>query len=277
MTKAGRWLSPLNVHVLPVLGGVPVDELTQADLERGLRQIWRAKPVTARKALNRVGIVPAHGAAMGLNVDPNAKAKALALLGDTGHAEANIPAMPWAEVPAFYASLSDGSAAHLALRLLILTAARSRPVRFAHADQFEGAVWTIPAEGEGARMKGRRGKVAPFRVPLSPEALDAVREATAQGRGGFLFPGARQGVISDATMSRLMERRGLAFRPHGFRAAFKTWARETGAAPDAVIEAQLAHRTEGKVAAAYTRTDFLEQRAGLIQRWAEYVQVGNRQ
>ena len=125
--KAGRWLSPLNVHVLPTLGGVPVDELTQADLERALRQIWRAKPVTARKALNRVGIVLAHGAAMGLDVDLNAKAKALALLGDTGHAEANIPAMPWAEVPAFYASLSDGSAAHLALRLLILTAARSRP------------------------------------------------------------------------------------------------------------------------------------------------------
>ena len=61
--------------------------------------------------------------------------------------------MTWQDVPAFYATLNDGTVTHLALRLLILTGVRSRPLRFIRADQIAGDVWTIPAEA----MKGRRG------------------------------------------------------------------------------------------------------------------------
>jgi len=90
-------------------------------------------------------------------------------------------------------------------------------------------------------------------------------------RDGFLFPNVRKGVISDATMSRLMERRGMDARPHGFRSSFRTWCSEAADAPWEISEVCLAHSTGGKVERSYKRTDFLEQRRDLMQRWADFV------
>src|SRR5690606_9359319 len=144
--KAGRWFTPLELHVLPRLGKVPVAEINQIDIRDTLKPIWHTKADTARKALNRLGIVLRHAAALGLDVDLQATAKARALLGKSRHVTTNIPAMPWQEVPAFYASLDNGGPTHLALRLLILTGVRSRPLRFIHESEIEEGVWTIRPE-----------------------------------------------------------------------------------------------------------------------------------
>ena len=53
----------------PALGRMPVTDLDQTDLKSVLGPIWHSKPEAARKALNRVGIVLRHAAAMGLDVD----------------------------------------------------------------------------------------------------------------------------------------------------------------------------------------------------------------
>ena len=66
---AGRWLSPLALHVLPKLGKVPVTDLDQRDIRDALAPLWRTKADTARKALNRLSIVLRHAAALGLDVD----------------------------------------------------------------------------------------------------------------------------------------------------------------------------------------------------------------
>ncbi|WP_088635949.1 integrase arm-type DNA-binding domain-containing protein [Phaeobacter sp. 22II1-1F12B] len=189
---AGRWFSPLELHVLPRLGQVPVEEIDQRDIQSTLSPIWHSKADTAKKALNRLGIVLRHGAALGLNVDLQATEKAKALLGKSRHKTRNVPALHWSEVPAFYASLSEPSITQLALRLLILTGVRSSPVRFLHIDQIEGDVWTIPGEG----MKGRRDRTADFRVPLSAAALGVINLAAPFSREGFLFPSSRKGVLS---------------------------------------------------------------------------------
>lgn len=58
---------------------------------------------------------------------------------------------------------------------------------------------------------------------------------------------------------------------HGFRATFRTIARERlRIAPD-VLGAQIAHTKKGEVQAAYDRTQFLDERHKLIQQWADYV------
>ncbi|WP_321170014.1 integrase [Sedimentitalea xiamensis] len=61
-------------------------------------------------------------------------------------------------------------------------------------------------------------------------------------------------------------------RPHGFRSSFGNWCSEAANVPWEVAEACLAHRTGGKVERSYKRTDFLEQRRELMQRWADYVE-----
>lgn len=264
---AGRWFSPLEIHVLPQLGAVPVAEITQLHVRDVLAPIWHAKAETARKAAARLSLCLKHAAALGLTVDLQAVEKAKALLGKPRHKSENIPALHWRDVPAFYASLSDGTMAHLALRLLILTGSRSRPLRFLHESQIDGDVWTIPA----AAMKGRDGTTADFRVPLSPEAMDVIAQARRQARDGYLFPNVRKGVISDATMARLMERREMVARPHGFRSSLRDWLAEATNAPHEVAETMLGHVVGGSVERAYRRTDFLEQRRVLLTRWAEHV------
>jgi integrase len=270
---AGRWLSPLTLHVLPKLGKVPVTDLDQRDIRDTLAPLWHTKADTARKALNRLSIVLKHAAALGLDVDLQATEKAKALLGKTRHVAKNIPAMAWADVPGFYASLEEPTPTHLALRLLILTGVRSNPLRHIRLDQIEGDIWTIPAEG----MKGRKGATEAFRVPLSTEAQRIIDLARPHARNGFLFPNNRQGVISDMTLSRHMERRGLEARPHGFRSSLRDWLAEATDAPHEVAEAMLAHVVDGGTVRAYRRTDYLEQRRKLAERWADHVTGGTGQ
>ena len=113
--RAGRWLSPLELHVLPKLGRVPIADIDQIDIRDALRPIWHSKADTARKALNRLSICLRHAAALGLDVDLQATDKAKALLGKTRHKPKHIPAMPWQEVPEFVQSLSEPTTTNLAL------------------------------------------------------------------------------------------------------------------------------------------------------------------
>ena len=267
---AGRWLSPLTLHVLPKLGRVPVTDIDQRDIRDTLAPLWHTKADTARKAMNRLSIVLKHAAALGLDVDLQATDKAKALLGKTRHVTKNIPAMDWRDVPGFYASLESSTPTNLALRLLILTGVRSAPLRHIRLDQIEGDVWTVPGEG----MKGRKGATEAFRVPLSTEAQRIIDLARPHARNGFLFANARKGVISDMTLSRHMQRRGLEARPHGFRTSLRTWLAEATDAPHEVAEAMLGHATDSGVVRAYRRTDYLEQRRALAERWADHVTGG---
>jgi integrase len=265
--KAGRWFSPLELHVLPKLGQVPITEIDQRDIRDVLAPIWHSKAATAKKAADRLNVVMKHAAALDLDVDLGAVEKAKALLGRQRHKVQSIPSLPWQEVPGFYASLEEPTIAHLALRLLILTGVRSRPVRFLRLDEIDGDVWTIPA----INMKARVGAAEDFRVPLSQEAQRIIELALPHERDGYLFTSVRKGVISDATMARLMERRGMEARPHGFRTSLRTWLAEATDAPHEVAEAMLAHTTDSKVVRTYRQTDYLKRRAVLSERWADHV------
>ena len=262
-----RWFSPLRLHVLPKLGNLSVEGIMQQDIAQTLKPIWETKAETAKKAINRLNIVFTYAAAAGLDVDLNAIAKAKALLGKQRRQAQHTPALNWSAVPAFYKTLTEPTKVHLALKLLILTGVRSYAVRYAHVDQFDGKTWVIPAEN----MKGQLHQVSEFRVPLSSEAVSVLEAAKQFQRNGFLFAGVRRAVISDASMSRLMERRGMAERPHGFRSSLRTWLAECTGATEEVAETVLAHKVGNKVVRAYRRTDHFEERAILMQRWAQHV------
>ncbi len=265
--KAGNWFSPLELHVLPKLGKMPITQIDQRDIRDTLAPIWHTKASTAQKAIDRLGVCIKHAAALGLNVDMQATQKAKALLGKQRHTVKHIPAMAWQDVPQFYQSLNGGGVGELALQLLILTAARSANVRNLHEYHIDGDVWTIPADA----MKGRMGATTDFRVPLSEEALRVIEEARKISRDGFLFPGVRRGVLSDMTLSAYMKRRGIEARPHGFRSSFRDWCAETTNTPREVAETALGHVSGSSVERSYRRTDYLEQRRTLMERWAKHL------
>lgn len=176
------------------------------------------------------------------------------------------------ELPAFLAKLEayegDPHTVH-ALRMVMLTATRPGEVRGARWDEFdtEAAVWTIPAE----RMKMR----TEHRVPLSRQALQLL-EAMRPLSGGrelvFPSPVYPSKPLSENTFNSAMARLGYKYTAtaHGFRALFSTVANEAGWNPD-VIERQLAHMERNKIRAAYHRSTYTEERARLMQWWADYL------
>ncbi|MGB3177920.1 MAG: integrase family protein, partial [Albidovulum sp.] len=239
---AGRWFSPLAIHVLPKLGKVPVTELHQNDIRDVLAPIWHNTSDPAQKALYRLGIVLRFAAAKGIDVDLQATAKAKELLGKSRHVVEHIPSMPWMDVPAFYASLDEDTVTNLALKLVILTGLRSKTVRMAHVDQFDDGVWTIPGEN----LKGRKGKTADQRIPVTAEMQAVIDKTIPYRRDGHVFPAPRggskgPGFLGDVNMIRLMERRGLDARPHGFRSTLRVWLSECTQAPFEVAELMIGH------------------------------------
>ncbi|UNE53643.1 tyrosine-type recombinase/integrase [Bartonella machadoae] len=266
--KDGRWFSPLQLHILPKLGCMPVSEITQTDIRNVLAPIWHTKAGTAEKALIRLNICLKHAAAMGLDVDLQATEKAKALLGKQRHKIKNRPAMDWKDIPAFYKILcKTPTLTQLALRLLILTGVRTYPLRHIHKDQVEDDIWTIPAEN----MKGKRDATTEFRVPLSNEALEILKQARPLSRNDFFFSATGRGPLADTCMSQYMKKIGLEACPHGFRSSLRDWLAETTDAPFEVAETILGHVVGGQVERAYRRTDYLEQRRVYMDKWAAYV------
>lgn len=106
---------------------------------------------------------------------------------------------------------------------------------------------------------------------MSKEALSVWHIATQFSRDGYLFPGTRKGVISDATMSRFMERSGLKARPHGFRSTLRTWLTDQTDASYEVGETILAHQVGSAVHRAYQHSDLLEQRRPYMEKWAAFL------
>tara|TARA_B110000908_G_scaffold86880_1_gene103766 strand:+ start:2063 stop:3271 length:1209 start_codon:yes stop_codon:yes gene_type:complete len=231
--RAGRWLSPLEGHVITKIGTMDVRDIDAVVIEELLRPIWHTNASIAQKCLQRLVMCMIYAADQGALIDENAAARAKRLLGPQVHVVKGHTAMDYKDLPAFYTRLCaiKQSSAVLALRLLILTAHRCTPVRMARVPEFniDNAYWTAPA----ANMKGPVGKVEDFRCPLSPEALSVFELARAHRRGDDLFPAKwGEGHVSDAGMSKwLRQIAGKGPTVHGFRSTFRTWAAEQGQKP----------------------------------------------
>lgn len=78
--------------------------------------------------------------------------------------------------------------------------------------------------------------------------------------------------ISQNALLKAVNKIGEAGRPHGFRTTFRTWVQDTlDGSHDLAAEAALGHVIGNMVRRAYARSDYLDQRAALMQQWADYV------
>jgi len=266
--KAGRWLSPLKIYVIPKIGKLLVTEVDQNVISETLRPIWRTKYPTAEKALGRINIALQYAVAQGHNINLSCIASARLLLGESGHKVQHHQSMPWQEVPAFYRSLGDTSTVRRVLSFMVLTggAARTTPIRFARYDQIDGDEWRIPAE----LMKGREGKTQEFRVPLSQPAQELVETCRASTGGEWIFPAQRGKPITDVMTSKFMRDRDYAYKPHGFRTSFREWMAHMDV-PFEIAETAIAHQVGSKVTRAYLRDDYWEKRKAIMSEWADHL------
>ena len=278
---ASSWLQTLERHTFPILGNMPVDRISRADVLEVLTPIWGGRPETAipetaRRVRQRIRTVMRWAMAHGF-IESNPAGEAIdGALPPMPKLKAHLRALPYEEV-AHALEVVDASQASLAakfcLRFAVLTAARSGEARGALWDEvdLERALWTVSA----GRMKGS----LEHRVPLSDAALAVLREAAILRDGsGLIFPSPmRHGQpLSDMTLTKVLRATGLAKRAtvHGFRSSFRDWAAECTSSAHAVMELSLAHRVGSAVEQAYARSDLLDQRRTLMNAWADFVTAG---
>ena len=78
-------------------------------------------------------------------------------------------------------------------------------------------------------------------------------------------PGSSDGVITDSTIRRAMQRAGVAMSPHGFRSTLRIWAQKRGENQAAEISLR---RIGSSAVARYARSGILEMRRVLMERYA---------
>ena len=294
-------------HLGPAYSGPlldrPVHKITALDVAAVLSPVWRSKPEVARKlypAIRRVFdrarviLRDEHGIAMPDNPSRWDDLKAMGFETPKELTKGNHPSLPHGQMPEFIAALRgrEGMAA-LALELLILTNVRTNAVLQAKWSEFDldKALWNVPL----VNLKDREHRKESFEVPLSPRAVEIVREMEKARVSVYVFPGQRKAQpLSNMAFLTLLKRMnatpkgekldpnakprwrdsasGRAITAHGFRATFKTWAEEVATFPHAVIEHAMGHKVGGKVERAYTRTTLLDMRRKLMDAWAAYCE-----
>jgi integrase len=204
---------------------------------------------------------------MGIDADPFTVEAARHMLGEHHHTATPIPATKWRNIPALFEKLGSEHNSSLAIKFLILTAARSNSALGAQFAEIEGNTWTVPKD----RMKGRVGKNRDFRIPLSDATLEVIEACRFENKTPYLFPNPFKGFLSSqAVRKRLMTLKEDG-RAHGFRTSFRTWVQDHQAAPYDVAETALGHAVGNKIERAYARSDLLDQRRALMNKWAEFV------
>ena len=262
------WVTRYLKHVDPVIGETPIDHVDKRELRDLLAGILSKTPETGKAVKDILNLIFEHAVWEEL-IDANPVRQIPRSQLPSTPAQKHFKALPYTQVADALDTLdkSDASLTNkLAIRLLALTAVRSRSVRFATWDQFDlvNGVWEIPE----TLMKDRER----FLVPLSRQALEVLRIAKALNPSSELvFPNERGNPFSDSAYSKVFRDLMIPATPHGFRSTFSEWAHRVEEADFAVAEYSLAHVVGSKVTRAYLRTDYLEERRDLMQKWGDRV------
>jgi integrase len=273
-------LARLEADVFPFIGRRPVGEVTAPELLEVLRRVEaRGVIETAHRVHESCSGIFRYAVGKGsAKSDPARDLKGLLKKPLAKHFPAITKPERLAELLRACDAYTGTPVVRAALRLspmLLLRPGELRHARWAELD-LDSSTWTIP----GARMKRQKaGKVngPPHVVPLPAQAVGVLRDLQPlTGRGEWVFRGERDLArpMSENTVNAALRAMGFPadeVTAHGFRATARTMLAERLGVPEPVIEAQLAHSVKDSLGRAYNRTEFLSQRAEMMQQWADYL------
>ncbi|UWR13125.1 tyrosine-type recombinase/integrase [Sulfitobacter mediterraneus] len=264
-----QWINTLRDYAFPKIGRMPVDSVNQPEVLMCLAPIWTEKHETAKRLAQRIKTVLDVARSKGFRVgeNPVTAIKDAQVLPKVKAKPKHHGAMHWKDIPAFYADLRPRKAmAAKALMFTCLTGSRTTEVLGLRWEEisFDERLWICPPE----RMK--MGEE--HRVPLTDEMFEIIEPMKAMG-SEFVFEGQkRHQPLSNMSMLMLLRRMGIeGVTVHGFRSTFRDWASEVANVRREVAEKSLAHSVGSDVERAYARSDLLEKRRDLIERWSRHV------
>jgi len=262
----------LEADIFPVIGNKPIHSITAPTLLMAIKKIEsRGALDIAKRALSTCGQVFRYAVGHGLaERNPAADIKPSDVLKPTkkaNHARLNQKDLP--ELLQKIEEYDGQPLTRIALKLMALTFVRTGELIGARWEEIDMTAkqWRIPAE----RMKMR----SPHIVPLSSQSLTLINELRTLALDDvLLFPSERRDgkTMSNNTILYALYRLGYHGRMtgHGFRGIASTILHERGYNHE-YIELQLAHSPRDAVSAAYNHALYLDQRAGMMQEWADYL------
>jgi integrase len=286
-----QWISTLETYVYPFIGQMAVADIGMRDVLSIFQQdikdsktgviegeFWHVRTVTAERLLGRVRAVLDFAIVNEYRSGTNPATWKGYL--DTVLAsprkiskEKHHAALPYKDLGDFMVTLrTNQSISALALEFLVLTAVRSGSVRNATwlEINFRDKLWVIPPEHTKTNKE--------HRVPLCPQAIAVLKKAKSVAVSDIVFPSPTGKALSDMALSELM--RGMRQRgelqaeavPHGFRSTFRDWAAEQTSFPEEIRKLASGHTVGNAVDRAYQRTDLLDKRRQLMNRWGAFTE-----
>jgi len=265
-----QWFSTVKIYAIPIIGKKKLSEITRQDVLDVLRPIWGEKNETASRVRGRLENIFSYAVSDGLmdsnpalwrgNLDrdlpPPGKVQTKT------HHEAMPLEVLQEKIDCFYPA---NNRTRQVILFTILTASRvgeSVPAKWSEID-WTSKVWSVPPE------RRKDGKPYPHRVPLSDQAIELLKSIEKKGDAIFCFDEDNLGSrYSLGVLLKRMTKTNATM--HGFRSTFRDWAAENGI-PDIVAEKCLMHAVGSAVVQAYQRSDLLDQRREVMQKWADAV------
>jgi integrase len=176
--------------------------------------------------------------------------------------------MGYEAVPAFMAKIApDRSVQSRVLQFIFLTVVRSGDAEGALWSEFDipNKLWTIPADRHKTGKKTGREKIV-----VLPDAAIALLGEPGEG---YVFPG-RNGAITHQTVGKLFKKFASETVHGSVRASFGTWCQETGVRDD-VKKMCLGHSVGSTTDKAYSRSQLIGFRRGVMDEWARFATRGD--
>lgn len=261
----------LNDSLFPKLAKKHIAEITSSDVKPVLLEIHERAPMLAIKARQYCSQIISYAIQEGLRED----GRELSLKGvlpksTKGHYAAVTKS---SDLPPMIKAIEGIKSIHSKVALMVCLYTASRPGVVAgmcwNELSLDDKEWHVPAN----RMKLGHDHI----TPLPNQLIVMLKDLKAlAGDSPFVFPGASDPMnkhIHRDSLSKVLRENGLrgVIVTHGFRATLRTIARERLRIHPDVLEAQLSHAKKGDVQKAYDRTQFIEERHELMQRWADYI------
>ena len=291
----------LRRHINPVIGDIPIAQLTPQDVFKVLQPIWQTTTDAAPYSKTIIFHVFRWAKAQGWCSQEN-PADSKGVLGvlleplNPGRKKArNMPALDFNQIPDFFRELlSSNDISYRAVAFSILCCLRSKMVRNARWEDidFKNRTLTVPESNLKTKGKGEHT------VYLSEQAVEIIKSIPKLPDCPWIFPSVRKSSpLTDASLSAVFRRMhekkfaadGIGWvdpmqtekegspivaTQHGTaRACFKTWAR-TGENrrlyDDDAVELCLAHKLKDSYEGAYNRAQLEPERRRVMQAWADY-------
>jgi len=279
---SAKVIGRLEADVFPYIGTRPVAELGPPELVEVLRRVEsRGVIETAHRVHVSMGQIFRYAIATGrAYTNPARDLKDVLKKAVVKHFPAITDPMRLGELLRAIDGYRGTPVVRTALYLAPMLLLRPGELRKAQWNEFnfEAGVWTVPAERMKRTRAGKRNG-DPHLVPLPRQAAAALLELQRlTGRSSFVFRGERHHdrPMSDAAVNAALRAMGFGAEEvvgHGFRATARTIMVEHLEVPEAIVEAQLAHRVKDALGRAYNRTEFRVKRAQMMQQWADYLDV----